>query len=40
MKVFIATFLTNYGQYVEVIVANNEIEAHGLVSESCKDWGI
>ena len=39
MKLFIATYDTNYGEYVEVIVANNDIEAHEFVSEDGKDWG-
>lgn len=39
MKLFVATYLPNYGEYVEIIVANNETEAHTLVSDNCKSWG-
>ena len=39
MKVFIATYWTNYGQYVEVIVAMSESDAHDLVSDNAKGWG-
>ena len=39
MKLFIATYMTNYGEYVEVIVANNETEAHAFVSDNCREWG-
>ena len=39
MKVFIATYWTNYGQYVEVIVAMSEFDAHDLVSDNAKEWG-
>lgn len=39
MKLFICTYWTNYGQYVEVIIAHNEEEANSFVSDNAKEWG-
>lgn len=39
MKLFICTYWTNYGQYVEVIIAHNEKEANSFVSDNAKEWG-
>jgi len=37
MKLFICTYWTNYGQYVEIIVAHDEKEAHTFVSEHAEN---
>lgn len=39
MKVFVITFRTNYGEFVEVITAKSRETVEKHISKSAKDWG-
>lgn len=39
MKVFVITYMTNFGEYVEVITALSKESAEKYISKYAKNWG-
>ncbi len=38
MRVFVITYIGNYGEYVEVITAKNEESLEKFISDDAKGW--